>query len=129
MVDLGIDEDDGTDRGVAHRAPRLQIGEGAELRPDVRGGIEQHPVLAIPDRDRRLGAGLCPDRAPAQAGTVAAVAVPLREAAARGGAEYMYAHRGIESLGRGRDPGKNAGSALWSGCACRSAAANRVAHL
>ena len=97
MIDLGIDEDDGADRGVANRAPRLQIGEGAELRPDVGGGIEQHPVLAVPDRDRRLGAGLCRDRALAQAGAVAAVAVPLREAAARGGAEYVYAHRGRES--------------------------------
>ncbi len=114
MVDLGIDEDDGTDRGVAYRAPRLQVREGAELRPDVRGGIEQHPVLAIPDRDRRLGAGLCPDHPLAQAGAVAAVAVPLREAAARDGAEYVYAHRGRESSWSGRDSSKNAGPLPWS---------------
>ena len=61
----------------------------------------------------RVRRGLAPegdggesDRAPAQAGAVAALAVPLREAAASGGAEYMYAHRGREWK-----PRKNAGPA------------------
>jgi hypothetical protein len=81
----------------------------------------------------RIRRGLAPlrdggesDRALAQASAVAA-AVPLREAAARGGAEYVYAHRGRESLGRGRDPNENAGPAPCSGAERSGAAAGRVA--
>ncbi|MGH8566715.1 MAG: hypothetical protein ACREXU_01540, partial [Gammaproteobacteria bacterium] len=59
MVDLGIDEDDGADRGVAHRA-------------------------------------------------------------------HVYSHRGRESLGRGRDPSKNAGPAPCSRSERPGAAARRA---
>src|SRR5262249_46584578 len=52
-----------------------------------------YPMRAIDAyRDRGLGTRARPNAAGAQAGTVAAVAIPLREAAARSGAENLDAH-------------------------------------
>ena len=95
VVDLAVDQHDARIAGVAQRARRLQRREGADLREDVGRGVEQHPVgarrreTAIDDCVR----GLARMRALAHAGAVAAVAVPLREAAARRGAQHLDAHQ------------------------------------
>src|SRR5690606_23410095 len=68
--------------------------EGADLAQDVGRGIQQRPLYAITaDGNGRLGARPGADPAFAQAVAAGAVAVPLREATAGGGAEYMNVHQ------------------------------------
>ncbi|MDT4841724.1 hypothetical protein FQZ97_755940 [compost metagenome] len=113
VVDLAVEQDDPGNRCIAQAAGRLQGREGFELGADVRRGIAQDPVDAVvAEGDRRLGARPCAEGAGTDAAAVAAVAVPLREATAGGGAENLDAH-GREF--RRKRPGRSAGSARYAG--------------
>ena len=73
--------------GIGERA-RMQHGPRREVRTDVGRRVEQHPVPGVgprvgPDGDALLSAGDGGERAGADAATVVAPAVPLREASAR----------------------------------------------
>ena len=93
VVDLAVHENDADDAGVPHGAAGLRFREHPELRQNVRGRIEQHPTGAIgADRDRRLCTRAGADVPAAQAIAVAAIAVPLRKTAPRGGAKNVYSH-------------------------------------
>src|SRR3546814_12749428 len=84
VIDLAVQQNDGTDGGIAWGTGRLQRRERLQLSADVRRGITQNPVdTVITDGDRRLGTRLRIERAGAQAGAVGAIAVPLRKTAAR----------------------------------------------
>ena len=88
MVDLAIAEDDRADARVARAASGLQRREGFDLRAYIGRGVEQHPVNAIAaDGDRGLRARTALEGAGPQPRAVITVAVPLRETAARPGAE------------------------------------------
>jgi hypothetical protein len=93
VVDLAVHENDADDPGVADGATGLRFREAPELRKNVRGSIEQHPICAIgADRNGRLCARTSPEVASAHAIAIAAIAVPLREPTPRGGAENVYSH-------------------------------------
>ncbi len=93
VVDLAVDQDDAHDRGIAQRARRLQGRETAQLHQDVGRSVEQDPVAAVAaQRKRGLRARASGDPPVAKAVTVAAVAVPLREPAARGRTENVDDH-------------------------------------
>jgi hypothetical protein len=63
---------------------RSELGSSEDLRSQVGRGSEEEPYDAIwREGDLRLGARFGLDRARAEAGAVAAAAVPLRETAAR----------------------------------------------
>src|SRR6185437_12303810 len=91
VVHLPIHEHDGPDGGVAWGARRLKILVGAHLGEYVRRGVDQRPGLprlAGSHGDGRLCSAARAQRSPAQPGAVAAVAVPLRIAAAGRRAEH-----------------------------------------
>ena len=93
MIDLPIGQHDGGNAGSAQRTRPLKLRGGANLRVNVGRSVAQYPSRAIDAyRDRGLGARARPKAAGADGGTVAAVAIPLREAAARSGAENPDAH-------------------------------------
>ena len=107
VVDLGIDQHDRRDAGVAQRARRLQRREAPDLLQHVGGGVEQHPVLVVATGgNRRLGTGLGADASLAQAVAVGAVAVPLRKATTGCGAEHADLHR-FSCLVSRRDGGRS----------------------
>lgn len=93
MVDLRIHQHDADDAGIAQGPSRLQRRLGADLAQDIGRGVEQNPVDAIgADRDRGLGTRQGPHAAIAHTGAIAAVAVPLREAATGCRTENEYFH-------------------------------------
>ncbi len=97
MVDLRVGEEHAGHRRGAN-AVRAFAGEHLELLAQVRRRVGEEPrALGAADRDRRLR----PRRRRAPAGRLAgrAAAVPLREAAAGGGAEDMNAHRPMIETG------------------------------
>jgi hypothetical protein len=100
VVDLAVDENDPRDRRIARGTAGLQDRIGVDLGQNVRRGVDQRPgglgaagSHPCADRQGGLGAGTSPQSAPAHAGAVAAIAVPLREAAARGGPQNPYLQR------------------------------------
>lgn len=93
MVNLRIDQNDPDDARIAQAAPRLQGRVGTNLRQNVGRRIEQHPINTVgADGNRRLRTRQRPHAAIAQAGTVAAIAVPLREATTGGRTKDKYFH-------------------------------------
>src|SRR5215470_6506166 len=94
MVDLPVGQRDCRDSRATQGASRLQLRRGMDLCQDVGGGVAQRPALAVAAyRDGGLTTGQRPQRSGAQACAVAAVAIPLREAAARRRPENLDAHK------------------------------------
>ncbi len=95
MIDIGIGQDHGPDRGVAQSPAglRLQLGRGCDLLADVGRGVEQHPALPV-GRGCKAGLRARPDpHHPAARGAAEIViAVPLRETAARRRPDDLQTH-------------------------------------
>jgi len=93
VVDLAVQQDDGADAGVTQGPRRLQRGEAGQLGADVGRGVAQDPVHPVVGQgDGRLGTGLGPEGALAEAVAIDAIAVPLGKATAGGGAENLDMH-------------------------------------
>ena len=92
MVELGVGEQHGLqpdDPAVVG----MQIGEGLDLRLDVRRGVEQEPLLPVgADRDRRLGAWDAGPRAGPHRATLGAGAVPLRKPSSGCRSQHSHPH-------------------------------------
>ena len=89
-IDLGVGQDDGGDRRMASLALRLERRRRQNLLAQVDRGVEQEPVRAVDaEREARLGARLDPLVAAPGEPADPASAVPLRHAAAGGGAEHQ----------------------------------------
>src|SRR5579862_5309512 len=64
------------------------------LRRQVRARIEEYPLRAVPrDGDRALRPRLGAQRPGPESAAIGAVAIPLRKATPRGGAEHMDPHK------------------------------------
>jgi hypothetical protein len=88
VVDVGAREHDGADRGIAARAAGPKVRVVADLLRQVGGGVEQGPGAVIAgDGDARLGARRDARIAVPGERADGAAAIPLRKAAAGGGAE------------------------------------------
>jgi len=95
VVDVRIGDDDGLDRRIAQRAVLvgMEFRRLVDLLAQIGRGVEQHPVLAVgADGEGRLCARAIALRAGADGRRMDAVAVPLRETAARGRAENFDEH-------------------------------------
>ncbi len=93
-IDIAVGQDRPQDRAVPARLARLQRRIGQDLRAQIGRRVEQEPARAIGrDGERRLG--LRGRLALPGAAAGLAIAVPLRKAAARGGAEHADAHHAL----------------------------------
>ncbi len=99
MIDVCVRHEHARNRRPAPRL-RLQRRERFDLLRDVGRDVDEPPRFAVArNRKRRRGAaGL---QARARGGTIRARAVPLRDAAARRGAEHANDHRKAGSSRRG----------------------------
>jgi hypothetical protein len=107
VVDLGVDQHDGANPGVADGSPGCSRGKARSC--ESTSGEALNRIQSMPvgrNRDGGLGPRPRADRALAHAVAVAAVAVPLREAAAGGRPEHPYAHKKQGPL---RGPGLGTG--------------------
>ena len=88
-IDLGVGQNDGADRRMTPRALRVQRGGGQDLLTQIDRCVEQDPVCSVhSERDAHLRSRLdLVVAAPGEAANTAA-AVPLRDAAARAGAQH-----------------------------------------
>ena len=95
MVDLAVHQNNCGDARIPELSGRLQRFKIGQLRANIRGGVEQHPIDAITAyRYGTLGSRFGIDAAVSQASAVSAITVPLGEATAGGRAEYMNKHNG-----------------------------------
>jgi hypothetical protein len=82
VVEVTVAQKDSTNRRVAPVA-RMQPRKSLDVAVNVRGRIEQEPVVTVRgDGDRLLRPRKGPDRALAQTATIRATTVPLRKSAA-----------------------------------------------
>src|SRR5690606_3960208 len=90
VIELRVDEHDRRYTRVARPADRMGRRMGLALRAKIGRRVHEHERRRIParDRDGRLRAGTRAQSARTETGAVTAVAIPLREAPARRGAEY-----------------------------------------
>ena len=93
VIDLPVSQHHRGDAG-ASELRRLQLRCAADLRENIRRSVADDPPLPIAThRDRGLAAGPSMQSTCPQSRAVAAVTIPLREAAARRRAENLDAHK------------------------------------
>ena len=81
VIDLAVDQDDGTDPGITQALVRLQRRIGRDLLMNVGRGVAHHPLAAVDrDCDRGLTTPVRLEGAGTQTTAIAAVAIPLRKA-------------------------------------------------
>ena len=93
MIDIGIREENASDRTVAQRnTTRLQFRRALDLPRQIRRSINQEPAIIVPgNRDARLH--LRRNFSGARGGAVRAGTIPLRKAAAGRTSENTDANR------------------------------------
>src|SRR2546430_2603325 len=92
VIEVSVREDDGGDGGMP-RLLRMERRKALDLLPDLRRGIEEHPVLAVAaDGDAFLGSGNRLQGAGSDAPTVGAAAVPLGKPSTCSRAQNPDAH-------------------------------------
>ena len=103
-IDIRAGEDDALDRRGAQAAARVKDRTRMDLLAKIGGGVDQEPALAVAAHGERglgsrHGLGVAGSRTTTRLG----VGVPLREAAAGGGAQDDGFHGDRRRLSRGRE--------------------------